>query len=722
MRRVVGRERTVKPIASRSSVAAGHAAAFVLAAAASTAGAAEPTTTAIEFYNAANTHYFLTADAAEAAMLDAGTLVPGWKRTGVTFRAFANDGEQPGALPVCRFFGTPGRGPDSHFYTANATECELVKSNPNWKYEAIAFFIQVPGANGCPDATQSIYRSFYPGPNVRASNHRFVPDLTVHAKMASSSTLEGAVMCAPLGAAELDADAVRLLEQATFGPTDALIAEVRAKGTAGFVDAQLAMPSTRYTSFAPVSTQRPATCVNNRTPPLTANSYCQRDNYTLFPLQREFFVKALSAPDQLRQRVAFALSQILVTSGFEVGLAYGMQRYQQMLADRAFGNFAQLLTDVTLSPVMGRYLDMANNAKANPVTGTQPNENYARELLQLFSIGTIELKSDGTPLLDAQGRTIASYEQAEILGFSRALTGWTYPSTPGVPSRSNNPPYFDGPMEERTSTHDFGAKTLTQDAVAPANLMMSQDLAFAIRNLFNHPNTGPFIAKQLIQKLVTGDPSPGYVARVAAVFANNGSGVRGDLKATVRAILLDPEARGPAKFDASYGKLREPVQLVSNVLRLLGARSDGVLPRALTPPMGQQLFYAPSVFNYYPPDYVVPGTTSLGPEFGIQNTASTFERINALSTLSFTPTFVPDPTVFGATGTQLDWNSLIAVASDTSALLAKLDRSMLHGTMSAATKAAITAALNALPASDASNRARTAVYLVAASSQYQVQR
>ena len=687
------------------------------------AAAVDPSAYVVEYYNSRLDHYFLTADTGEAAMLDAGVVVPGWKRTGVSFRAYTSAGDNAAAVPVCRFFGTPDKGPDSHFYTADTAECAQVKTNADWRYEAIAFHIQVPDASGrCPAATQPIYRSFHPGANVRASNHRFVPDLTVHAKMAPKSQLEGIVMCAPLADADLDADAVRLLEQSTFGPTEALIAEVRAKGAAGFVDAQLALSPTRYTPFAPVPSRIPDTCINDRTRPVRPDSYCLRDNYSMYPLQREFFVNALSAGDQLRQRVAFALSQILVTSGFEIRPAYGMQRYQQMLADQAFGNFERVLTDMTLSPAMGRYLDMANNAKANPVTGTQPNENFARELLQLFSIGTIELKADGTPLTDAQGRPIASYDQGEILAFARALTGWTYPATPGLGARAVNPIYYEGPMEERTALHDFGAKTLTQGAVAAANLPMPQDLAFAIRNLFNHPNTGPFIAKQLIQKLVTGDPSPGYVARVAATFANNGRGVRGDLGATVRAILLDPEARGPAKFDSAYGKLREPVQLVTNAMRLLSAKSDGLVPMAVTPRMGQAVFYAPTVFNFYPPDYVVPGTSVLGPEFGIQNTASTFERINALLALAFTPTFAHYPNTYGDTGTTLDWTALESAAGNTGVLLGVLDRLMLHGTMTTVTRNAIAAAVDVLPANDVANRARTAFYLVASSSQYQVQR
>ena len=207
-----------------------------------------------------------------------------------------------------------------------------------------------------------------------------------------------------LSPAEAEADAVRLLEQSTWGPNDALLAHVKAVGVARFVDEQLAAPQTKYTAFAPWPTNRPDTCVDNRTLPLAPTSFCARDNYTLFQLQREFFRNAISAPDQLRQRVAFALSQLVVVSGTEISLAYAMQRYQQMLADLAFGNFRNLLTQVTLSPAMGSYLDMANNVKPNATTGVEPNENYARELLQLFSIGTAELKLDGTPLKDPQGK------------------------------------------------------------------------------------------------------------------------------------------------------------------------------------------------------------------------------------------------------------------------------------------------------------------------------
>ena len=517
-------------------------------------------------------------------------------------------------------------------------------------------------------------------------------------------------------------DAIRLLEQSTFGPTEALIAQVMSVGAEKFVDAQLALPPTKYTAFDPWSATRPDTCIDDRTLPLTPTSYCARDNYTLFQLQREFFRNAVAAPDQLRQRVAFALSQILVTSGTDINQAYAMQRYQQILVDLAFDNFRNVLVQVTLSPAMGNYLDMVNNQKPNPNTGVEPNENYAREVLQLFSIGTMELKSDGTPLLDALGKPIATYEQDEIEGFAHVFTGWTYPTAPGAAPRAGlNPRYYDGAMEQRSQYHDFNAKTLLDGATAPANLTMSADLANAIDNIFMHPNVGPFISKQLIQKLVTSNPSPAYVKRVTAVFNGKGRVDRGDLQAVVRAILLDSEARGGAKTDPAYGRLREPAQFAVALARALNATTDGVLLRAQSSAMGQLVFNAPSVFNFYPPDYGVPKTDVLGPEFALLNSASAFARINYVNSLVFA-TINPDPTVYGATGTQVDWSGLTALASDPHALVDKLDRILLHGTLSQDAHDAIVTAVDAVSATDALARAKTAFYLVATSSQYQVER
>ncbi|MET0442674.1 MAG: DUF1800 domain-containing protein [Casimicrobiaceae bacterium] len=520
-----------------------------------------------------------------------------------------------------------------------------------------------------------------------------------------------------------EADAVRLLEQATWGPNEALVAHVRKIGVEKFVDEQFAAPQTKYTAFAPYPAARPATCIDDRTLPVTPASYCARDNYTLFQLQREFFRNAVMAPDQLRQRVAFALSQILVTSGTDINQVYAMQRYQQILADLAFDNFKNVLVRVTLSPAMGNYLDMVNNVKPNPTTGVEPNENYAREVLQLFSIGTVELNMDGTPLLDAQGKPIATYEQAEIEGFAHVFTGWTYPTAPGATPRFGlNPRYYDGSMEERSQLHDYQAKTLLDGGTAQENLTMGADLANAISNIFMHPNVGPFISKQLIQKLVTSNPSPRYVKRVATVFNDNGAGVRGDLKAVVRAILLDSDARGYKKHDPDYGRLREPAQFAVAVARALNATTDGVFLRAQSAAMGQPVFNAPSVFNFYPPDYAVPRTDVLGPEFALMNSASAFARINFVNALVFPAAINPDPAVYGATGTQLDWSGLTALAGDPEALVSRLDRLLMHGTLSPAARDAIVTAVKAVGAGNALGRAKAAFYLVVTSPQYQVER
>jgi len=525
--------------------------------------------------------------------------------------------------------------------------------------------------------------------------------------------------------AQVEADAVRLLEQATWGPNDALVAHVKSVGAAKFLDEQFVTPQTKYTAFPPMPASRPADCVDVN-PPLTATSYCARDNYTLFQLQREFFRNAVMAPDQLRQRVAFALSQILVVSGTDISQAMAMQRYQQTLANLAFDNYRNVLLQATLSPAMGNYLDMVNNLKPNLSTGVQPNENYARELMQLFSIGTVELNLDGTALLDPKGKAVATYDQDEIEGYAHVFTGWTYPTAYALgattPRTGLNPRYFDGPMEVRTQYHDFLAKTLIDGTSAAANLTMGDDLAHAIDTIFLHPNVGPFVSKQLIQKLVTGNPSPAYVRRVATVFNNNGAGVRGDLKAVVRAILLDSEARGATKADPGYGRLREPAQFVVAVARALNATTDGVYFRAQTGAMGQPVFTAPSVFNFYPPDYVVPGTNVVGPEFALQNTTTTFARINFANSLVFSTAINPDANVYGATGTQLDWSALTALAADPKALVAKLNGLLMHGTLSLAAQDAIVTAINAVSATDALARAKTAFYLAVTSSQYQVER
>jgi uncharacterized protein (DUF1800 family) len=545
-------------------------------------------------------------------------------------------------------------------------------------------------------------------------NHRYLVDMTMHEHMAPSSILEGVVMCSPLSSTQKAADAVRLLEQATFGPNDDLIAHVFAVGSQAFLDEQFAATASTYPALPYVPAGQQATFC-----PTDPDPQCGRDYYSLFLLQNAFFQQALSANDQLRQRVAFALSQILVTSGLDVNLAYGMRGYQQLFRDNAFGNYETILTRVTLSPVMGDYLNMVNNDK--PSATVQPNENYARELLQLFSIGVWMLNADGTQMRDASGAPVPSYDQDTIEGFAHVLTGWTYPPLPGVLPRTHNPKNYLADMSPVDTNHDKGAKQLLAGTVLPAGQTIQDDLAQAIHNVFMHPNVGPFVGRQLIQKLVTGNPTPQYVARIAAVFNDNGLGVRGDLKAVVRAILTDPEARGAVKLDPAYGKLREPVLFMTGAARALGTQSDGVYFGQQARGLGQNLFYPPSVFNYYPPTYLLPDTAIVAPEFALANSSTAINRYNFANTLLF-GTIAPLPTLPGAIGTTPALAALSSIAGDPAALLDRLDAQLPHSTMPPSMRGAILTALAAVPATDLLTRAKTAVYLVVTSPQYQVER
>jgi uncharacterized protein (DUF1800 family) len=516
-------------------------------------------------------------------------------------------------------------------------------------------------------------------------------------------------------------DAARLLEQATFGPTPSEVQRVAALGFNAYMQEQLAMPATGYSGFTFVPHTAPTNCKSNPNDPTGSASICARDNYSLFHVQRQFFENALNGPDQLRQRVAFALSQIFVVSGTEIYEAYGMAAYQNMLLNDAFVNYRQLLEDVTLSPVMGNYLNMARNAKYNPATGTPPNENYAREVMQLFSIGVNELNPDGSVALDANQKPIPTYDQNVIEGFSAVFTGWTYPPQGTATSSWNNPINYQGAMVSFPNYHDAGPKTLLNGVTLPAGQTPEADLKAALDLIFNHPNVGPFIGKQLIQHLVTSNPSPAYVARVAAVFADNGKGVRGDMAAVVQAILGDVEARGDAPMDPNAGHLREPALYITTVLRGLGAQSDGVFPRNQIINMGQPLFTPPTVFNFYPPGYELPGSTTLAPEFFIQNAATALARVNFVNQLVYGGGAPADPTVSGSTGTTVNLNALVSAPVSAAALVDELNTQLMHGSLSSDARSLIVTAVNAAPTSDPLGQVKAAAYLLATSSQFQVE-
>jgi uncharacterized protein (DUF1800 family) len=560
----------------------------------------------------------------------------------------------------------------------------------------------------------------------------------------------------PYTGAASDADTVRFLEQASWGPTPAEVARVKAMGFKAYLDEQFNLPpanvpkGSNYSDLAfPLDDVTQACPTTNPADPNYNQNVCLRDNFTMYPVHRTFFSNALYGNDQLRQRVAFALHQILVVSALsEVNRPSWMTIYLQALDRNAFGSYKTLLNEITLTPAMGEFLDMRLS------TRTSPNENFAREVLQLFSIGTDVLNPDGTVQRDAQGATIPSYSQNDVNEFTRVFTGWNF--APAIGAGITN---FRDPMVPRGGqNHDAGAKTLLNGFSIPActstnsaqNIACAQsDMTAVMTHLADHPNVGPFISKQLIQHLVTSNPSPAYVERVARVFNNDCNGLysqgctntRGNLRFVVQAILLDPEARGDVKTDPNYGKLREPAQYINGFLRAFNPKSfdktstsDGVLGNRstsdFTGSIDQPIFQPATVFSYYQPGYEVPGTKILGPAFGILSTTTTLRRANNINTLIFTGVSTNStPTAANPDrprGTSIDIANLEALAANPVDVVNALDALLLHGTMHPQMRASIITAMNAINDANVTTRnqkrARTAVYLVATSSQYDIQR
>jgi uncharacterized protein (DUF1800 family) len=502
------------------------------------------------------------------------------------------------------------------------------------------------------------------------------------------------------------AAAARFLEQSTFGPTPALIAQLQQQGFANFLTSQFAASGSTYAD--------PASGVTS-----------------LQSTQQTLFTNALNNSDQLRQRVALALSEIWVTSGFTVP-PQGMAPYMRLLLKDAFVNYRTLMNDVTLSPAMGRYLDMVDND--NPTSSTEhANENYARESMQLFTLGVDELNDDGTLQLDSSGNPIPTYTQADVEAFALVFTGWTYPTESGATLQKHNPAYWIGPMVPFESNHNSAAKTLLpvngSAVVLPAGQTAEADLKGALDNIFAQPSLPPFVCKQLIQHLVTSNPSSAYVKRVAEVFASGsfsgegltvGSGQRGDIQAVIAAILLDSEARrgdSTATANPADGHLREPILFIANVLRAFGAASDGVGPVNSSSSMSEAVMDSPSVFNFFPPSYTIPGTTLLGPEFDLQTTATALVRDN------FVNSFVYGSIGSGTTVSFASYASLSANPNATGQLLDSLNQLLLHSSMTSDARTSILAAVNAVPAGTSQTlaRAEAAIYLILSSSQYQVE-
>ena len=546
---------------------------------------------------------------------------------------------------------------------------------------------------------------------------------------------------APLSAAPLTRDqAARFLTQATFGPTAADIDHVMALGYAAWIDEQFAMPRQSHRAYWEAANA----AIKAADPKRSA----WQDE-----LLQSFWKQALSGPDQLRQRVAYALSQIFVISMVDDKVGNdprAVAAWLDMLGDKGLGNYRDLLEAVALHPLMGNYLSHLRNQKADAKTGRVPDENFAREVMQLFSIGLVELNADGT-VRQSAGKPVETYGAADVAGMARVFTGWSWSCAEwpnndcfnwGSADGAQDPDRGFKSMLGYPQYHATEAKTFLGVTI-PAQSRADPDasLKVALDTLFKHPNVGPFIGRQLIQRLVTSNPSAQYVAAVSAAFDGNGTGARGDMKAVIKAVLMHPEAR--VVSDTS-GKVREPVLKLSAFLRAFGYASDSGQFRVNNTDspansLGQTPLRAPSVFNFYRPGYVPPGleasATMVAPELQIAHETSAAGYVN----------FMRDNIAYGAgdwsdtrkrRDLQADFAAELALAEQPEALLDELNGKLLAGQMPAELKAEIVAAVQAIsvPALNAKGtnqaqvdnarraRVNAAILLSVASPEFQVQK
>ncbi len=513
------------------------------------------------------------------------------------------------------------------------------------------------------------------------------------------------------GVAPTAQEASRFLAQASMGATRAGINRVRELGYAGWLDAQFdAAPSMSRWEWM-VANGFTAEASRNGTAGLDAALWC----------------KLIDSSDTLRQRVTLALSEIFVAS------ISGMQdpwrnfasaAHMDLLESHAFGDLRSLLQAISLSPAMGMFLTFRGSAKANPTTGALPDENYARELLQLFTIGLVQLQTDGTPRLEG-GQPVETYGAADIGGLARVFTGWDndLAGLSGAAATAT-PDYRRRPLVQVASRYETGEKRFLGSSIAAGTAAMAS-LTQALDTVFAHPNVGPFFCRQLIQRLVTSNPSPAYVQRVVAVFADDGQGRRGQLRAVVRALLLDPEARGTQAASApGFGKLREPMLRLAGWARASAVRSpSGAWAVGDTSDAGRALGQAPmraaSVFNFFRPGYVLLGQPAgeralLAPEFQITSESSVVGYLNFMQRA-----------VAGTLGDLTpDYSAWIALVETPRALVDDINLVLAAGQLAAGTCELIANAVQSIAVTtDAGrlNRVRAAMLLVLAAPEYLVQ-
>ena len=548
-----------------------------------------------------------------------------------------------------------------------------------------------------------------------------------------------------------DYEAARFLTQATFGPTAAEIARLRQMGYNAWLDEQFALPFSAHRPYL-------------QTIAAGENVYHNIRNEV-------FFQRAMTAPDQLRQRLAFALSEIFVTSDQGGGLGGEPQAlafYYDLLGQQGLGTYRNLLEQVTLSPVMGRYLSMFGNRKPDPASNVRPDENYAREIMQLFSIGLVRLNADGT-VFDGDAGTpgvqaVPTYDQDTIRGFAHVFTGWTFNGC-GVrefeycgagaqgerwflPMSAPEGPWWDNIYRVwHAYTGDkqllqYAGVTLPNGVLAGSpeptathgNPTPSTNLTAALNNVANHPNVGPFISKLLIQRFVTSNPEPDYVGRVTAVFNNNGSGVRGDLRAVVRAILMDPDARAKPVATSHQGKLREPLLRMTQLWRAFGATdpngrfNDWSIwwPGQYVP---QSPLHSRTVFNFFLPDYQPAGEIATGgwvaPEFQIQTDGYVTNFSNILDTMTYY--YVGNPSEWlDPNQARINLSTERALSSNAAlnSLLERLDVLLMSGSMSPHMRTTLRNYLLSIPVGDEAGyrRAWEAIWLIMVSPEYVVEK
>ena len=509
-------------------------------------------------------------------------------------------------------------------------------------------------------------------------------------------------------AAITDVSAARFLAQASMGATRPQISAVVALGYAGWIDAQVALPAST-TRWDWLISKGYAAATNRN----SENGF-----------DAAVWRKLLAAPDTLRQRVTLALSEITVAAidGLVGGgwRAFSAAAYFDLIEANAFGNYRTLLGQLSTSAPMGEFLTFRGNMKYNPVTGALPDENYAREIMQLFSIGLVQLNLDGTSTL-RDGLAQDTYGLHDITGLARIFTGWDFDFST---SKADTPAFLRRAMVQIPSRHETDSSHFLGTTI-PAGLSGADSLKRALDVIFGHPNVAPFISKQLIQKLVTSNPTPAYVARVATVFRDDGSGVAGNLTAVVKAVLLDSEARQRVAAAASnYGKLREPILRFSGWARAFNATSasDAWNVGNTSDPatrLGQSPGRAPSVFNFFRPGYVPPNSaiakaSLVAPEFQLTNESSVVGYVN----------FMQRAVAAGIGDVMPDYSALLPLASNAPALLAEINLVLAGGQIGATNLALLTAAVGSIASgTDAArlNRIHAAVTLVLAAPEFLIQ-